>query len=184
MELAFSVFSPAQLFGYAAFAFGIACFLQKSDRRFKVLLSIECLSCVIHFWLLGNPTAAGVSAVSVARSLVSMHTRSARVAFAFMLCSAGMGVWLGSGWLSVLPVAASCVGTSALFLFSGIRMRMLMLVGSALWLSNNIVSGSIGGTLLELMILSANSWTIFRLRRDKHIAAREAALDSRAAMLS
>jgi hypothetical protein len=174
VELSFSVFSPAQLFGYAAFAFGVACFLQKNDLRLKALLSLECLSCVVHFWLLGNPTAAGVSAVSVTRSLVSMRSRSAWVAFAFMLCSAGMGLWLGTGWLSVLPVAASCVGTSALFLFSGIRMRLLMLVGASLWLTNNIVSGSIGGTLLELMILSANSWTIWRLHRDRHLARADA----------
>ena len=35
--------SPAQLFGYLAFALGVASFLQKSDRRFKWFMAGECL---------------------------------------------------------------------------------------------------------------------------------------------
>jgi Bacterial inner membrane protein len=160
------LFALPQLFGYLAFIFGVGCFLQKSDLRFKAFMSIECVSYVIHFWLLGNPTAAASSAVSVGRSLASMRSRSPWVALFFVLLSLGMGVWLASGWLSLLPIAASCVGTTALFLLKGIRMRALMLLGTLLWLINNIVSGSYGGTLLELVILSTNSWTIWRLWLD------------------
>jgi Bacterial inner membrane protein len=160
------LFSVPQLFGYVAFAFGVACFLQKSDLRFKIYMAIECVAYVIHFWLLGVPTAAASSAVSLGRSLASIRSQSPWVAAFFIALALGMGVWLYTGWLSLLPIMASCIGTTALFFFSGIRMRLLMLVGTTLWVVNNILSGSYGGTALELVILSTNSWTIWRLRRD------------------
>jgi hypothetical protein len=161
------IFSIPQLFGYLAFFFGVGCFLQKNDVRFKVFMAVECISYVIHFWLLGNPTACASSAVSVGRSLAAIRSRSRWVALIFVLLSLGMGVWLAKSWLSLLPIIASCIGTTALFLLSGIRMRALMLVGTTLWLINNIASGSIGGTMLEAVILTTNIWTIFRLMRDE-----------------
>lgn len=165
------ILSVPQLFGYVAFVFGVGCFLQKSDVRFKVFMSIECVAYVIHFVLLGNPTAAASSAVSMGRSLASIRSRSPWVALVFVLLAVAMGVWLGHGWLSILPIIASCIGTTALFLLSGIPMRMLMLVGTGLWVVNNIASGSYGGTALEIVILTTNSWTIWRLRKDAQAAA-------------
>jgi hypothetical protein len=90
------------------------------------------------------------------------------VALVFIVLAIAMGVWLGHGWLSILPIIASCIGTTALFMLSGVPMRMLMLVGTSLWVINNIASGSYGGTALEIVILTTNSWTIWRLRRDAH----------------
>ena len=52
----------------------------------------------------------------------------------------------------------------ALFLLHGIRMRVVMLTGTLLWIVNNVLSGSIGGTALELTILVVNCSTIWRLR--------------------
>jgi hypothetical protein len=36
-------FSPAQIVGYAALVLGVSAFLQKSDKRLKVLISCESL---------------------------------------------------------------------------------------------------------------------------------------------
>lgn len=160
------IFSVTQIFGYLAFVFGVGCFLQKSDLRFKVFMTIECVSYVIHFWLLGNFTASASSAVSVGRSVAAIRTRSPWVALFFVCLSLACGVWLFKGWLSLLPIIASCIGTTALFLLHGIRMRLLMLVGTCLWLVNNIASGSIGGTMLETTVGLTNAFTIWRLVRD------------------
>jgi len=67
-----------------------------------------------------------------------------------------------SDWL---PLTASCLGTLALFLLQGIAMRLLMLCGTLLWVANNIIAGSIGGTALEVVIACVNTVTILRLRR-------------------
>ncbi|MBN8503606.1 MAG: YgjV family protein [Burkholderiales bacterium] len=158
--------SPAQCLGYLAFVFGVACFAQQNDRRFKIFMALECTAYIGHFWLLGQPTAVASTTVSLLRSLASLQARTPAIGVFFIVLSAGLGVWLMQGWLSLLPIAASCIGTYALFFLSGARMRALMLVGTLLWLVNNLWIGSIGGTALEAVLAATNLHTLWRMRRD------------------
>ncbi|MEN9631387.1 MAG: hypothetical protein RJA10_4615 [Pseudomonadota bacterium] len=156
--------SLTQLAGYAAFAFGMACFAQTDDRRFKLFMALECAAYVLHFALLGQPTAVASTAVSLLRSLASLKARKPWVGVFFVGLSLAAGVWLYQGWVSLLPIAASCIGTTALFFLRGLRMRLLMLCGTLLWLVNNLLVGSVGGSLLEACLAASNLWTILRLR--------------------
>lgn len=156
-------FTPAQLTGYAAFAFGMACFAQTDDRRFKVFMALECAAYIVHFVLLGQPTAVASTAVSLGRSLASLKARTPELGLFFVVLSLGFGFWLYAGWTSLLPIAASCIGTTALFFLQGLRMRLLMLCGTLLWLVNNLLVGSVGGSLLEACLALSNLWTIRRL---------------------
>ncbi len=158
-------FSLTQLAGYMAFAFGMACFAQTDDRRFKLFMALECAAYVLHFALLGQPTAVASTSVSLLRSVASLKARKPWVGLFFVGLSMAAGVWLYSGWVSLLPIAASCIGTTALFFLSGLRMRLLMLCGTLLWLLNNLLVGSIGGSLLEACLAVSNLWTISRLAR-------------------
>jgi hypothetical protein len=54
-----------------------------------------------------------------------------------------------------------------MFLMRGVRMRLMLLVSTSLWLTNNILSGSIGGTLLETTIATINIITITRLLKER-----------------
>jgi hypothetical protein len=157
--------SPAQLLGYAAFVFGMLCFAQTDDRRFKVFMALECAAYALHFALLGQPTAVASTTVSLLRSLASLKARTPAVGFFFMGLSLACGLWLYQGWVSLLPIAASCIGTTALFFTQGLRMRVLMLCGTLLWLANNLLVGSIGGSALEACLVVSNLWTISRMWR-------------------
>lgn len=157
--------SPAQLAGYAAFVFGMACFAQTDDRRFKVLMALECAAYVLHFALLGHATAVASAAVSLARSLAALKARTPAVGLLFIGLGLGLGAWLATGWLSLLPIAASCLGTAALFFLRGVPMRLLMLLGTLLWLVHNLAVGSVGGSLLEACLLVSNLFTIGRMVR-------------------
>jgi hypothetical protein len=159
------LFSPAQCVGYAALAFGVGSFLQTDDKRFKLLMTGECLAYVLHFALLGNATAVASSVISTLRSLLALKTRSAWVAAAVVAANVGFGMAMATRLTDWLPLAASCLGTLALFLLQGIRMRLVMLCGTVLWIANNLIAGSIGGTTLELVVLAVNVSTIVRLRR-------------------
>jgi len=158
-------FSIPQLFGYVAFILGVSSFLQRNDRHFKLFMTGECVAYVVHFWLLGNPTAVASSVASTTRSVLSLYTRSIWVALAVV----GVNLWMGWGlaehWWNWFPILASCVGTLSLFLLQGIRMRLVMLIGTALWIANNFLSGSIGGTALESVIFIVNTHTIWRMSR-------------------
>jgi hypothetical protein len=157
--------SPAQCVGYVAFVLGVGSFLQTDDRRFKLFMAGECLAYVVHFALLGNPTAVASSTMSLLRSLIALRTRSVYVALAIVAINLALGASLAKQASDWLPLAASCLGTLALFLLQGIRMRLVMLAGTFLWIGNNILSGSIGGTALELVIAVVNLTTIIRMAR-------------------
>jgi hypothetical protein len=163
-------FSLAQCTGYLAFMLGVASFLQTDDRRFKLLMTGECLAYIMHFALLGNPTAVASSCVSFARSLASLHTRSAWVAAAVLAINIAFGLALAQQASDWLPLGASCLGTLALFLLRGIQMRLLMLCGTGLWIANNVIAGSIGGTALEVVVAIVNIATILRMRREQAAA--------------
>lgn len=158
--------SVPQLFGYAAFVFGVSSFLQRSDRHFKLYMTAECLAYVVHFWLLGNPAAVASSVVSSTRSVLSLYTRSIWVAVLVVAVNVVLGMRFVTHWWNWCPLIASCVGTLALFLLKGIQMRIVMLLGTILWIANNLMSGSIGGSALEITILTVNCFTIWRMSRD------------------
>jgi hypothetical protein len=163
-------FSPAQCVGYIAFVLGVASFTQKDDRRFKMFMAAECLAYIIHFALLGNPTAVASSTMSLLRSVLALYTRSRWVAGGVVAMNVALGLALATRPTDWLPLGASCVGTLALFLLRGIPMRLAMLCGTGLWIANNIVAGSIGGTALEIVIAAVNTTTIWRMARAERVA--------------
>ena len=158
-------FSPAQCVGYIAFVLGIACAMQKDDRRFKLFMAGECLAYIVHFALLGNPTPVASTTMSLLRSVLALYTRSLWVAVGVVAMNLVLGLSLATRMTDWLPLAASCIGTLALFLLRGVPMRLVMLCGTCLWIANNVIAGSIGGTALEIVMAFVNATTIWRMAR-------------------
>ena len=158
-------FSLAQITGYVAFAIGVYSFLQKDDRRLKATIGAQAFSYAVHFLLLGSLAAAAASLVTSVRAVISLYTRSSWVAVAIITTNIALGVVTAESAVGFLPVLASCAGTTAFFWFEGIPMRLVLLGATACWLANNLILGSIGGTLLELFLGAVNGWTCYRLWR-------------------
>jgi Bacterial inner membrane protein len=161
--MSFDWLSPAQCVGYLAFVLGVGSFLQTDDRRFKLFMIGECAAYVVHFAMLGNPTAVASSVISTVRSVLALHTRAWWVAGLVVLANLGFGVAVAQRPADWLPLLASCLGTLALFLLQGVPMRLVMLCGTCLWIANNILVGSIGGTALEIVVALVNVMTIIRM---------------------
>lgn len=162
--------SLAQIVGYVSFLLGALAFLQRSDRRMKLWLVGQSASYAIHFLLLGNPAAAAISVVSGTRSYVATRSKSLLVAGMFIAVSFVVGFAFaghGPGWL---PVIASIAATVAMFTLCSVPLRLVMLGATSLWLANDILSRSIGGTALETMIAATNLWTIVRMVREPEVA--------------
>ncbi len=172
------LFSPAQCAGYLAFVLGVTAFLQKDDRRLKLFVASECLVYTVHFTLLGNPAAAGSALVSAVRSFLARKSRSPVLAWLIIAINVALGALLSRGRASWIPVVAASAGTLAVFRLEGIPMRLLLLASTFLWLTNNILSGSIGGTLLESAIATVNTSTVIRLllERAKAVPASDPAV--------
>lgn len=176
---ALAFFSPAQLIGYVALVLGVSAFLQKSDTRLKVLIAAESVAYVVHFVLLGNYTASGSAGVSCVRNLVSIRSRATVWIVFFLGVNVAIGAVYAKGLAGWLPITASCLATVAIFRLQGIVMRFVLLICTLLWLVNNGLSGSIGGTVLESIIALVNLSTIVRLflegRRSRRVIVADAA---------
>jgi hypothetical protein len=157
------IFSPAQCVGYVAFFLGVSAFLQKKDRSLKILLTGECLAYAIHFLLLGNLPASGSSAIACVRNIIALKTRSLYVAAVVIVANIATGIAFAKSGTAWFPLIGGCLGVIAIFLLNGIPMRLVLLTSTFLWLTNNILSRSIGGTMLEATIAVVNITTIVRL---------------------
>lgn len=166
-----NILTLPQLFGWGAFFFGMACFLQKSDLRFKQFMALECAAYVIHFSLLGQWTASASATVSLGRSVAAVRYPFKSVGIFFIGLSLACGALLYTSWVSWLPITASVLGTFALFFLKGVQMRWVMLCGTSLWLVHNYLVGSIGGTVLEVVLCVTNAVTIYRMRTAKQMSA-------------
>jgi len=158
-------FSLPQILGYATFLLSMVTFSQKQDHRLKIWMSVQTLFYASHLYLMGNPAAAAGALLAVVRNMLSLRTRAWSVALLLLFANVLLGVFLVKAVWNVLPLLAVAIATVSIFRLEGMQMRLGVLCASLLWLVNNILTGSIGGTALELMIATVNSITIFRLYR-------------------
>jgi hypothetical protein len=158
-----TLLSPAQLLGYVALVLGVSGFLQRDDRRLKLLVSAECIAYVAHFALLGRPSASSSALVSAVRTGLSAWFRSAWLAAASVAANVGLALWLGTHGTGWIPVFGSSLGAIAVFTMSGVPMRLVLLTSTACWLATNVLAGSIGGTVLESLVAAASVTTIVRM---------------------
>ncbi|UTF59919.1 YgjV family protein [Gilvimarinus sp. DA14] len=160
----------AQAVGFVSFALGIACFYQRDDLRLKRIMVAMNLNHALHFALLGAHTAVASALLSLLRTTLALHTSSKLVAFIFIAVSLAWGIYLSDAWYDLFPILGTCIGTYTVFCLSGIAMRFGFLLGACCWLTNNILVGSIGLTLLEITLIAVNLNTIRRLYRERKSA--------------
>lgn len=155
--------SFGQWLGILAFILGVIVFYQRNDKILKILMLVQNLTYMTHFFLLGSTVSGFSSLLSVCRTTTSIFTRSKYVALFFILAGAVFGYFIADSFRQIFPILGTTMGTIGLFLFEGIKMRLIFLVGSAFWLTNNLLVGSIGGVFLESTVIVMNSITILRL---------------------
>ena len=160
-------FSPAQCAGYVALVLGVWAFLNRDDRRMKLLLSVESVVYGAHFLMLGNLAAAGSAGISAGRTYVSTRTRSLWVAGAAVALNLAVGGKVAGRGLGWIPIIASCGATVAFFTLEGLRLRLVLLLSTLMWLVNGWVSRSVGGVVLESLIATANATTLVRMGMER-----------------
>lgn len=167
--------SPAQLLGYATFVLSMITFSCKNDRRFKNWLTLQNGLYALHFFLLGNLPAVAGAMLSGVRNQVSLRTSSLWAMAVMLTANVAIGLALVRSWGGLLPLAATMVATISMFRGSGLSLRCGMLCATLLWLCNNVLTGSIGGTAMEAVIAVVSCVTIYRLLLDARAAARQQA---------
>lgn len=156
----------AQALGFVSLVLGISTFCQKDDKRLKIFLVIFSINHFVHFMLLGAMAAALGATISAARSVTAIYTSSKRVAALFIALSVAVGFYVVESPTDLLPLMGTIIGTYSVFVLKGTAMRIGFMVGAVCWLLNNLLVGSIGGTILEFSLLLVNFITLLRLVRD------------------
>ncbi len=153
----------AQAVGIAGMLVGITAFLRPGDTAFKLGISASAAVMALHFWLLGAPAGAAAAVITSLRTILSLWPRFRILLPLFLLVYAAIGYTVYTTPRDILPILASMNGTIAMFCFSGIRLRLMLMIGTAMWIGFNILEGSLGGLMLEGFFLIANIRTVMRL---------------------
>jgi len=158
----------AQGLGFVSFALGIWAFYQRDDKKLKIIMLIFNLNHLLHFILLGSIVSALSALLAALRTATAIYISSKLVAVAFIAIGLMSGLYLADSPADLWPMIGMICGTYSVFVLKGVQMRIGFLIGTMCWLINNILVGSIGGTLLEATLLGVNGMTVWRLLREKN----------------
>ncbi|WP_257276173.1 MULTISPECIES: YgjV family protein [unclassified Endozoicomonas] len=153
----------AQGVGLFAFIVGASAFLHQNGRRFRLHLTVFQILLCIHFIMMGAFTAAFGCGISAARSYASTRTKSNKVMWFFISLLWLMGLPSLQHSYELLTIFGASLVTWGLFQVDGIKLRLLVLFNSFCWLTNNLLLGSIGGTLMETTFIIVNLYTISKM---------------------
>ena len=153
----------AQIIGFIAFALGITAFLQKDDKKLRLVMMAQALTLCVHFIMLGRHTGAAAVFITGVRNGVSVFGWAKKVAPLFFISVLGFGWYTYDSPVDTLPILAGIIGTTAFFYLSGIRMRLTLVMASSMWLIHNILVGSIGPALMEGFMMCAGVYRAYML---------------------
>jgi len=156
-----------QAIGIVASGFVVFSFSQKRDNNLKIYLIIGNLLFAIHFFMLGAFAGMCVNIINIMRvgCSIKFH-KSNKVMFVFFLIYSLVAALIYEKPYDLLPIFSSFLGTYSMFKLSGIKLRLLGLLGSSAWLTYGIIFQSIGGIITEVTGIILNLTTVYRLQRD------------------
>ena len=158
-----------QAVGFLGLGFVAIGFQLKTRRSILLCQFFGALSFVVHFLLLGAPTGALINLVGVMRALLfQKYSEAARpqwplVLVIGMFILAGIVTW--EGVISLLPMFAMIFSSYGFWQRSPRRVRQIVMTSPPLWCIYNVLSGSIAGTLTELVNFTSMIVGVWRYRK-------------------
>jgi hypothetical protein len=162
--------------GVCALALNVVALAHTCERALRIQSGLAGVVWALNNLLLGAHTAAALSLVSASRTATSAVTLRARSAVRRMACGGfialtlAIGIATWHGWPSALLLAAMVLSTFAVFHMQGRRLRLVMLLVSALWMYNAWHYGSWEQALANVVTAAAALYGAWRT--DRAVAAR------------
>ncbi len=155
-----------QFFGLVALVLCVVAFSSKHDDRLLALLISANVAFALQFVFFESWTAAVLTVLVIARIVLARrYLGSKTVMTVVLLASAIAAALTWRSWVDVLPLIAMVLGTVGMFMLRGIAMRVFLGMAAVAWMLNNLLIGTIGGTIAEGLIVITNIATIIRLVR-------------------
>lgn len=157
-----------QICGLVALVICVVAFASKNDDRLLMLLISANVAFALQYIFFESWTAAALTLLVIVRIVLARRYMGNKAVMAgVLLASAIAAAITWQSWVDILPMAAMVLGTLGMFLMRGISMRVFLGVAALLWMINNLLIGTIGGTIAEGLIVITNIITIIRLARAK-----------------
>ena len=168
-----NAFVLSQFLAGIAFAFGLASFQLKERRSVLVCLCISCLFSSSHFLLLSRPAPAALTIITAVRFLTAVFIVDRKVMYFFVFVSLCVFFATYQNALSYLALIATVLGTYASFLSIDRWMRILIMIGTSIWLVHNVLAGTPVAAIMEASLLTSNIIGYKRFYVDKEAELRE-----------
>ena len=165
--------SPVQILGYIAALIGVIGFLQTSDFRMRLIVTIMgCLN-IIHFIMLGAYVGAANTALATSRAGLSMFEGIRRQAHfvvpSYVIISGGFLYFTYQQPADYFPFMATIIGSYAFFCLDGYKLRLGIACGGLCWLIHNVMVLSYGPTMMEICLFTINTtmaWRLYKKSRE------------------
>lgn len=166
-----SLFFISQALVIIAIAFDLMSFQFRERKRIVVCLFCATVLIAGHFVLLEHWTAASLMLIASIRYLTSVFSTSSKLKYFFCTASLIATLFTFSGLLSVLSCLASLLQTVAAFNKDDKRLRVMMVVGTSVWLLHNYLVGSPTAVLMSILFMSSNLIGYYRYYYKKDVVA-------------
>ncbi|MCC7459956.1 MAG: YgjV family protein [Proteobacteria bacterium] len=161
-----------QTLGVIGFLVSVYSFLQKDDRKMKTSLGISSVLVAIGYYMIGALTGSISMLISAARNFAAAYGAKNKTLFViFLLITLVCGYYTYEKPFDVLPVIGAMTATTALFMFEGVMMRVLMVAACGLWMSYDVINWAIGPMMMEAFNIGACLFAIRGLKVQKEIKA-------------
>ena len=155
-----------QLFGMIALVICLVAFSSRNDDRLLVLLISANVAFALQFAFFSSWTAAALTVLVIVRIVLARRFTGSQWVMWMVLAANGVAATLTwQSWVDVFALTAATLGTIAMFQLRGMAMRVVLGAAAFAWMLNNLIIGSIGGTLAEGLMFIANIITIVRMAR-------------------
>lgn len=159
-----NLISVAKAIGFLAFGVTCAGYLSKDDDRLRLAVAVSAGMLSMHYFMLGVWVSGASLAVNFARNQLAIRKKGFVYFATFGVLQIAIGVVLYKTPQDILPVVGSLLSGYALFCASGVRLRMLMLLCTAMWFVNNFTLLSYGAMLQDGLSMVMNIIGIVKLR--------------------
>ncbi len=160
-----------QSMGFVGLFFMVISYQFKTRRMILVCKMLGSFAFAVHFALLGSYTGAALNTIGIVGAVLFQYFDNTNrplwppVSMAALFVLAGILTW--QGWISVLPIAGMLVGTLARWQRNPQRLRVFSLFAPPLWLTYNVLSGSIAGVINEIVNIASTLIGLWRHRQSR-----------------
>ena len=162
----------AQSLGIIAFFIAVLSFQRKTQRGIMTMQIFSCFAFTVHFMILGAMGGFILNLIAFIRSFIYSFRKDHAWAasfiwvYVFIAAAVASGVYsiiFAEGISALLPTAGMIITTFAGRMKKASAVRLLTLTNSPLWLIYNLIEGSIGGAMTEIVSICSIIIAVFRL---------------------